>query len=173
MEEQVTVKKVGIKYGIYLALVSIIYSLILQIAGLIANQALGYVGIIFTVIAFVMAHNEFKKANEFMSYKQGLGISMIIVLVSSVLASIFTYIYVKFVDDSMIELSRAATEEKLMERGLSDAQIEQTMEIQSKFMTPEMIFVMGLFIGILFGFIVALIVTAFTKKTNPELQNQV
>jgi len=173
MEEQVTVKKVGIKYGIYLALVSIIYSLILQIAGLIANQALGYVGLIFTIVAFVMAHNEFKKANEFMSYKQGLGISMIVVLVSSVLSSIFTYIYVKFVDDSLIELSRAKAEEQLMGRGLSDAQIEQQLEIQAKFTTPEMILVMGIFMGVLFGFIIALIVTAITKKPNPDLQQQV
>jgi len=78
---------------------------------------------------------------------------------------------VKFVDDSLIALSKATAEEKLMERGLSDAQIEQAMEIQGKFLTPEMILVMGLFFGILFGFIVALIVTAITKKTNPELQN--
>lgn len=170
MEEKLTVKKVGLKYGIYLALVSIIYSLILQIAGLIANQALGYVGIIFTVVAFILAHNEFKKSNEFMSYKQGLGIAMIITLISSVLSAIFTYIYVKFVDDALITLSKLKAEEKMMEQGLSDAQIEQTMEIQSKFMTPEMIFVFGLFFGILFGFIIALIVTAFTKKPNPELQ---
>jgi hypothetical protein len=170
MEEQVTVKKVGIKYGIYLALVSIIYSLILQIAGLIGNQALGYVGIIFTIIAFFMAHNEFKKANEFMSYKQGLGIAMIITVISSVLSAIFTYIYVKFVDDSLVELSMAKAEEQLMERGLSDAQIEQQLEITARFTTPEMILVFGLFFGILFGFIVALIVTAITKKPNPELQ---
>lgn len=170
MEEKITVKKVGVKYGIYLALVSIIYSLILQIAGLIANQALGYVGIIFTIIAFVIAHNEFKKSNVFMSYKQGLGIAMIIVLISSVLSAIFTYVYVKFVDDSLIELSRSAAEEKMFEQGMSDAQIEQAMEIQAKFMTPEMIAVMAIVFGILFGFIIALIVTAITKKPDPSQQ---
>ena len=170
MEEKLTTKQVGMKYGIYLALVSIIYSLILQIAGLAANQALGYVGFIFTIVALVLGHNEFKKSNEFMSYGQGLGLSMITISISAVLSSIFTYVYVKFVDDSLIELTRTAAEEQLMERGMSDAQIEQAMEMQAKFSTPEMIMVFALFFGILFGFIIALIVTAITKKTDPELQ---
>lgn len=170
MEEKLTTKQVGMKYGIYLALISIIYSLILQIAGLAANQALGYVGFIFTIIALVMGHNEFKKSNEFMSYGQGLGISMIIISISAVLSSIFSYVYIKFVDDSILETIRIKAEEQMMNQGLSDAQIEGAMEMQAKFSTPEMIMVFGLLGAIFFGFIIALIVTAITKKTDPELQ---
>ena len=170
MEEKLTTKQVGMKYGIYLALISIIYSLILQIAGLAANQALGYVGFIFTIIAIVMGHNEFKKSNEFMSYGQGLGISMIIISLSAVLSSIFSYVYIKFVDDSILETIRIKAEEQMMNQGLSDAQIEQAMEMQAKFTSPEMIMVFGLLGALFFGFIIALIVTAITKKTDPELQ---
>ena len=171
MEEKLTVKQLGLKYGIYLALVSIIYSLILQIFGLAANRALGYIGFVFLIIALLLAHRDFKRSNEFMSYSQGLGISMIIVTISTVLGSIFSYIYIKFVDDSILDQIKEQTIESLESRGLSDAQIEQTLEIQSKFSSPEMILVFGLIAGIIFGFIISLIVTAITKKSNPELQS--
>lgn len=171
MEEKLTVKQVGIKYGIYLALVSIIYSLILQILGLAAKQALGYVGFIFVIVALVLAHRDFKRSNEFMSFGQGLGISMIIVTISSVLGSIFTYIYIKFVDDSMLGVIRDQAMVQMEERGMSDAQIQQAMDMQAKFTTPEMILVFGILAGIFFGFIIALIVTAITKKANPALES--
>ena len=62
------------------------------------------------------------------------------------------------------------TEDKLIEQGLSDAQIEQTLEISGKFQTPEMILVFGIVGGIIMYLIIALIVTAITKKPNPDLE---
>jgi hypothetical protein len=171
MEEKLTVKQVGLKYGIYLALVSIIYTLILQILGLAANRWLGYVGLIFIIIALILAHRDFKRVNEYMSFGQGLGISMLIVTISSVLGSIFSYIYIKFVDNSMLDVIREQAIVQMEERGMSDTQIDQAMEMQAKFTTPEMILVFGILGGIFFGFIIALIVTAITKKSNPELQS--
>lgn len=171
MEEKLTVKQTGIKYGIYLALVSIIYTLILQILGLAAKQSLGYVSFIFVIVAFVLAHRDFKRSNEFMSFGQGLGISMLIVTISSVLSAVFSYIYIKFVDNSMLDVIREQAIVQMEERGMSDAQIEQALEMQAKFTTPEMILVLGILFGIFFGFIIALIVTAFTKKSNPALES--
>jgi predicted DNA-binding ArsR family transcriptional regulator len=170
MEEKITVKQVGFKYGIYLALVTIIYSLILQIIGQATNRPLGYIALIFVVVALWLAHRDFKRDNEYMSYGQGLGISMIIISVSAVLSSIFSYIYIKFVDDSMLETIREQAVIQMEERGMSDSQIEQAMEMQARFTTPEMILVFGILASIFFGFIIALIVTAFTKKSNPELE---
>ena len=91
MEEKLTIRQVGMKYGIYLALISIIYSTLLQIFGLAANQALGYVSIIFTVVALVLAHKDYKASNEFMNYGTGLKIAMLIVAISSVLSVIFLH----------------------------------------------------------------------------------
>jgi hypothetical protein len=136
--------------------------------GLAAKQSLGYVSIIFVVVALVLAHRDFKKSNEFMSYGQALGISMIIVTISTVISTIFTYIYIKVIDDSMLGMIRQQSEEQMMNRGMSEEQIEQAMSISSKFMTAEAIVGFGIFFGILFGFIIALIVSAITKKNPPE-----
>ncbi len=171
MEEKLTTKMVGMKYGLYMAIISIIYGLILQIADLAGNQALGYVGFVFFIALLILAQNEFKKDNEgFMSYGQGIGISMYIAVITSVLSTLFTYIYLKFVDDSMLTMIREKTEDQLIERGMSDAQIEQALEISGKFQTPEMILIFGIVGGFIMYLIVALIVTAITKKPNPELE---
>jgi hypothetical protein len=92
---------------------------------------------------------------------------MIIVTISSVLGSLFSYIYIKFVDSSMLDVIREQGMIQMEERGMSDAQIEQAMEMQARFTTPEMILVFGILGGIFFGFIVSLIVTAITKKSPP------
>ena len=105
-----------------------------------------------------------------MSFGQGFGISMYITVISVVLSTIFTYIYIKFVDDSMLTMIQQKTEDKLIEQGLSDAQIEQSLEITGKFQTPEMILIFGIVGGIIMYLVVALIITAITKKPNPELE---
>jgi hypothetical protein len=168
MEEKLTIQKVGVRYAIYLTLVSIIYSVLLQILGLAANQKLGYIGIIFLIIAFVLAHNEYKKSNEYMSYGEGFKIALIMVLINSVVSALFTYVYVKFIDGSMMTTIRQQQEMAMEKRGMSEDQIQQAMSVAEKFSTPEMILIFGIFFGILFGIIVALLVTIFTRKSAPE-----
>ena len=171
MEEKITTKQVGTKYGLYLAVISIIYGLGLQLAGLAGNQALGYVGFVFFIALLILGQNEFKKDNEgFMSYGQGIGISTYITVISVVLSTLFTYVYLKFVDDSMLKMISEKTEDKLIEKGMSDAQIEKALEMTEKFQTPEMILIFGIIGGIIMYLIIALIVTAITKKQNPELE---
>lgn len=169
MEEKLTIKQVGIRYGIYLALVSIIYTTIIQMMGQGANRNLGYISIIFVILALVMAHRDYKKSNEFMDFGEGFKISLILISISTVVSAIFSYIYVKFIDNSMLEAMRQQTEATLEKRGLSDAQIQTALEMQAKLTTPEMILVFGIVLGLIFGLIVALVVTAITKKTRPEM----
>jgi hypothetical protein len=169
MDEKLTVKQVGIRYGIYLAIIAIIYTTLLQIMNMAANQSLGYISYIFVIIAIILAHRDYKKSNEFMSYGQGISISMISITISTVVSTIFMYLYIKFIDNSMLELIKQQSEAKMQQRGMSDEQIEQAMAISSKFMTPEMILVFGILGGLLIGFIISLIITAITKKTAPEI----
>jgi len=55
------------------------------------------------------------------------------------------------------------------QRGMSDAEIESAMEFTSSFMTAEFIFPIAFIAFIFFGFIISLIVSAFTKNSNPQL----
>ena len=171
MEDKVTISQVGLRYGIIIGLVLIVYSLILQFTGQVANNWLSAVNYIFLIVGIALAHKAFKEGGDgFMSIGQGLGIGTLISAVSAVISVVFSYIYVKFIDDSMLAVIQEKQIEAMEKQGMDDAQIEQAMEMASKFSTPEVMFGMALIVFIIFGFILSLIVSLFTKKANPALE---
>ena len=57
----------------------------------------------------------------------------------------------------------------MQEQGQSEGQIDQAMSFMEWMFSPMAMAIMGVLGGVFFGFIVSLIVTIFTKKSNPEL----
>ena len=172
MEDKVTISQIGLKYGIIIGLIFIVYGMILQFLNLDLQmmQYLGYLNYVILIVAIVMAHKAFKEGGDgFMTIGQGLGIGMLITLVGSVLSSIFSFIYLKFIDDSMIQKTLDYQIEELEKRGLDDASIEQAMAVTKKIMTPEIMPILAILVMLFFGFIISLIVSLFTKKANPAL----
>ena len=75
----------------------------------------------------------------------------------------------KFIDASFIENMMDETRRKMEEQGnMSDEQIEQAMNITSKFMTPEVMLGTGLVFGTIMVVIIALIISLITQKKNPD-----
>jgi len=171
MEEKPTVGKISMKYGLILGLLGIVYFLILNFAGVAGKSNLySYLNYVIIIVMIFMAHKAFKdEGDSFMSYSQGLGIGTLVALISGVLSSAFMFFYLKFVDDSMIQNLKDAQMTQFEERGMSPEQIDQAMNMSSKFMTPGIMVLFGIFGSALIGFIIALVVSAITKKTNPQL----
>ena len=167
----VTTRSVGIRYGLFMALAGIAYFVIMNVLDVDMTQGVGRWGsMIFYIALIVLAHKNFKDSgNGFMSYGQGLGITFWMALLSSVLGSIFTWVYVKFIDTGYIQKMLDKQEEAFVQNGMSDEQIRQAMSMTAKFMTPEMMLVFGVVVGIIIILIVGLIVTIFTQKKNPEM----
>lgn len=165
-----TVRSVGIRYGFILAVIGIILFLVFIFSG--ADMTSGWIrwtGYPIYIVLVVLAHNYFKANGDgFMSYGQGIGIAFWTGLISSVVSSLFTYIYLKFIDSGMIEMIRQAQIEELEKKGMSDEQIEQTMKFVSMFTTPEMMLVFGVIGGVVGIVICGLIVSIFTQKKQPE-----
>jgi hypothetical protein len=167
--EQATTRSSGIRYGLILGVVSILFFLIMVAMGLDIQGPVSYFGIVLLIGAIILAHNYFKEnGNGFMSYGEGIGIAFWIALVSCTISSIFRYIYMKFIDTGMIEAMKDAQIEKFQEQGMSDSQIDQAMKISSMFLNPEVMLIMGIVFGIIFTVIVGLLVTIFTQKKSPE-----
>jgi hypothetical protein len=173
MEDKVTVSQIAIKYGIIIGLVFIVYGMILEFMGLDleTRQIFDYVSFVFLLVAIILAHKAFKEGGDgYMSMGQGLGMGTLISLIGGALSGVFSYIYIKFIDDSMLTKIKDLQIEKMEEQGLDDAQIEQAMEIAGKFMSAEMIPVWAILGTLFFGFILSLIVSLFTKNANPNLE---
>lgn len=165
-----TTRQTGIRYGLILGVISIAYFVVLSVAGVnMSGGPAQWAGLLFSLIIFILAHKYFKENGDgYMSYGQGIGIAFWTSLVSSVLSSAFTFVYVSFVDSSFVENLKQQQIEKMQEQGMSDAQIDQAMGFAEMFMSPTSMLIFGIVGGIFFGILVGLVVTIFTQKANPE-----
>ena len=128
-----------------------------------------WLGYVVTILIVVFAHKYYKENSDgFMSYGQGVGIAFWIGLVSGVISSIFTYLYIKFIDTAFLELIKERQIEAMQQKGMSDEQIDQAMNVAAMFTTPEAMFIMMLIGSIIATVIIGVIVTIFTQKKNPE-----
>lgn len=180
----VTTRSVGVRFGLIGALCSVAYFLILNVAGInMSGGVWSWIGYGITLLIVVFAHKYFKDnsvesqsaaiddrrvARGFMSYGQGVGIAFWIGLVSGVISSIFTYLYIKFIDTNFIEMVKEQQIETFQKQGMSDQQIDQAMKVAANFTTPEAMLIMMLLGSIIVTVIIGVIVSIFTQKKNPE-----
>lgn len=166
----VTTRSVGIRFGLIAALVSVVYFLVLNVAGINMTSGIwNWIGYAITLVLVVLAQKQFKeKGDGYMSYGQGIGVAFWMGLISSVISAVFMYLYIKFIDTGFIEMMEDKQMEAMQQQGLSPEQIDQAMKVASMFTTPEAIFVYALLGGIIVTVIIALIVTIFTQKNNPQ-----
>ena len=171
MQEQPSVARTALKYGIIVAVGVIIYSTVLTIADLTQNQALSSLAFVILIAGMVWAMRDFRTRNDgFMSYGQGLGIGSLMSAIVGLLGSVFSMFYMTFIDTNLIKKSMDATREKLEKQGMDDAQIDQAIQMTEKFMTPGMMFVIGVLTYVVIGFIASLIVSAIMRRNRPVFE---
>ena len=168
----VTTRSVGMRYGIILAVISIVFFLILTFAGVDQTKGAGrWFGMVFYLVVIFLAQKNFKdEGDDFMTYGQGMGISFWIAVISTVIYSFFFYVYIKFIDASFVENVKNKAIEDMQAKGMGDAEIDQAMSFAGKFMSPEAMLIFGLIFGVIIIVICGLIVTIFTQKTNPNAE---
>lgn len=167
----VTTSSTAMRYGLIVGLISVIYSMLLMLTDNGMNRWLSSISYLFLIAGMVMAFKYFKQHNGgFMRYGQGLGIGTLMSLVAGLLTSVVMYVYVKFIDGSIMEKTMEMQRIEMEKRGMSEAEIDQAMEMASKFAGPEMILIGGTIGFVFMGFIIALIVSAIMKHNRPEFE---
>ncbi len=167
--EKVTTRSAGVRYGLISAVISIALFLVMAVAKMDMQGPARWLGLPIGIVLIVLAHKYFKDNGDgYMSYGQGIGIAFWMALVSSAISSVFSYIYMKFVDTGFTEAMKDQQIEAMEKQGMSQAQIDQAMSFSAPFFTPEAMLIMGLIMGVIMSVIIALIVTIFTKKDAPQ-----
>jgi hypothetical protein len=166
-----TTTSVGLRYGLLVGLVSIIFSFILFVTQL-DQSGVRWLGLIISIAGMVLAHNAYKQANGgFMDYSEGLGIGAFMSVVSGVLSTAFSFVYMKFVDPDYMGRVMETTRAKMEAKGnMTDEQIDQAMRMALKFSTGGWMVLFGVLGSLLFGFLIALVVSAITKNSKPEFE---
>jgi hypothetical protein len=152
--------------GIYLGIVLILISVVFYVMGDPMSKVAQYLTYPLLIAGVIYGQINYKKALDgTMSYGQALGAGILTVVFASLISGIYTFVMYKFIDPSLQEQMRIATEEQLLKQGnISEEQLDMAMSISSKFMTPAMMLISAIFVGAFSGLIISLITSIFTQK---------
>ncbi|MHC1708001.1 MAG: DUF4199 domain-containing protein [Bacteroidales bacterium] len=167
--------KSALKYGLILAVVSILYSLLLYSFSLMNNRALSLVNVLILIGIIIWGIKDYRdnKAGGFVSFGKAFTIGIYIGLIAAVISTLYTFVFFKYFDPDMIATMMTDAEEKMLESNpnLDEDQIETAMAWTKKFMSPLWMALSGLVMTMIMTVIVSLIVSAVMKKEDNPMQN--
>ncbi len=169
-------KNTIIKWGLISAAVSIIYSIIntqLLINEISFNKAIN--GLLSAVISITILFIGIKEYRDkfnggYITFSKGFKTGFMIVLISTLIFAVFSYIYNSYIIDySIIENNALKESLKYMkEKKLPEEQIKQSLEYTKKFLSINYAVISTVVGGIIIGSIFSLIVAAIVKKENKQ-----
>lgn len=170
--EKPSTARVALKWGIISAIISVVFAIVLYSFDLWKTWWVSIIiGLGIMVAILVLACKEFKALNEgFMSFGEGLSISMLVIAVSSLISGAFNQLYTNVIDPSIKDQIADFQEEMYIKQGLSTEQIDMAMQQAERFNSPGLQFLFGILTALFFGFIIALIVSAVMKKNRPVFE---
>ena len=161
-------------YGAIIGFALIIYSILLYIADLSLSRGLGYLSYVIIIAGLYIGIKKFREnePSEAIKYSKALGVGVLICVFLGFIGSVFTYLQFRFIDPDLVNKILEMSEEKLLDRGLSEDMIEMQSEFMMKFMSPG-IMALSSFISYIFvGTVFSLILAAFLKKEPNPMESQ-
>ena len=160
----------ALNWGLIIGFASIVYSVILYMLNLTFNQALGYAGVIIIIAGLAIAMKNYRDnvLGGVMSFGKAFGFGMLIVIVAALLGAIFAYLLYAVIDKGLSERMLEFTSDKMLKRGVPEAQLDVILERAAKFQKPLPIAITGLISSILGGVVLSLIIAAIFKKEEPQ-----
>ena len=152
----------------------IIAALLLYILNVSTDKVAQYSNMLLVITGIIIGILNYKKNSKgIASYGQSLGTGVLIGLFASILVSIYTFIFYKFIDPGMIDVLLRKAEEQMLEKNptLTDEQIDMAMGFTRKIMTPLGISISNIFGLTFISFIDSLIISFFTKKVDNSFES--
>jgi hypothetical protein len=172
MEQKVSVWKANLYNGVILGLAGIVFTLVLYFLDQTFNKSLGYIFLIIAVFLLYYFIKTYRDSylNGVMSYGQSVGAGVVIFLYYSVISAIFTYLLYTVIDTDLTNKLLAFVEEEMLKTGkIPESSIDTVMSMQKKFLKPEIMAPFSIVNNMLFGTIISLIVSIFTRKEGNPL----
>jgi len=110
-----------------------------------------------------------EKPDQCLTYGQGVGAGVIIVLIAAVISAVYLIIHLALINPGFVENTLAVTREKWAAMGMPDEQMQMAEKIMRVTMHPAIMALMGFFWNMVIGTIISLIAAAIVKR-NPQPQ---
>ncbi|MDT0556808.1 DUF4199 domain-containing protein [Patiriisocius hiemis] len=171
--QKASVKKVALSYGLYLALGTIAVSVIVYAMGMTYEQPWWQSVLNFAIMlaCIVYGLKAFKKDNEgYLSLGESLKTGLAISLIAGLIGSLFTLLFITVIEPDFTANMLDATADKIIEQNpnMTEEQLDMALGMSETFMSPGIMFAMGLIVSLFFGFIISLITGLIMKNPRPE-----
>ncbi len=171
IEANVPYTQIALKNGLILSAISIVFSLIIFMTGMMAKGFAGIlgIGILSLIISIVIMTNAVKKHRDedlgnAISFKRVFMLCLLMFVVSTIIGQIFSYFYTNFINPSVVQDTIEATRNMMEGFGADESVIDEAMAKAESDMKNPMSTLKNSLGGIIFGAIVSLIIAAIMKK---------
>ncbi len=174
MENQSNSKvKNSMTYGLIMGVALVALSLITYIAGIVKPPF--WVSLLnWAIFIGFIIYGTTKYRDDVLggsiSYGNALGFSVLICIFGSIISTFYMLLFITVIDPDFISKLLEITEEELLNKGMSEDQIEAGMAMTKKFMNPAIMTISGFFGSVFMGTIFSLITSIFIKKDKPLFQ---
>ncbi|WP_430813556.1 DUF4199 domain-containing protein [Carboxylicivirga sp. RSCT41] len=167
MEKTVSASKAGVTFGVYLGLISIVFSLITYVAGIVGESYVSWISFLISIafLCWAMMNFRDKQNGGVLEYKQGVGLGFVTFLVGGIISAIFTFILFKFIDPGLVEqLVQKSLEEAVRKSPEIEGNLEMVEKWTRMLINPTAMAIMGVVASAIGGIIISLILAAIFKK---------
>ena len=174
MENQTaSLKKIALNYGVLLALLSIVLQVISYVLDVHIDRPwwLTVLQLLISVSVIAYGIKAFKTGNAgFLTLGQALKTGLAISLVAGIIAVVFNYIFMNYIDPDFIQKTLDFSREQMLEKNpdMSQEQIDMAMSMSAKFMSPLIMSAFAIIATLFFGFIISLFAGLIMKKNPPQ-----
>ncbi len=164
--------KNSMNFGAIVGLAFIVYAVILFLFGLENSTTAGYINYLILIVGIFVGTKQFRDNfnNGLITYANALGSGTSIAFFASLILALYMYVFVTVIDPDAIDKMRVLAEERFLDKGMPDDQIEKAMEMNQKFMTPAFLSLMTVPTFTFFGFLFSLVTSAILKKEGDPFQ---
>ena len=165
--------KSALNFGAILGLVLLVINLSSYVFELVENKLFTFLtwGIIIGGIVYGIKKYRDGVLKGFISYGSALGYGVLISLFASIISSFASYLYLKFVDDSILLSLLEKAEIEMIEQGQPEQAIEIGMKVSEAIYSPMGMFLLGILATTFMGLIISLIAAAFLKNDPDSFEN--
>ena len=158
-------------YGTFYGVLLIISSLVIYLLGFDSSDTVvSIISLLVSIAGLFYFMNRYKTevANGFLSFSQAFRSGLMITLFGGILSSFYNWIFMSFIDPSVIEKAKVAAYERAISSGKTEEMAIKEIEMAEPFMTPIAMTLIGLVYFIVMGVIISLVISAIIKKDNPN-----
>ena len=174
METQpVSIKKIALNYGVLLALLSIVLQVISYVLDAHIDRPwwLSVLQMVISVAVLTMGIKAYKTGNAgYLTIGQALKTGVAISLIAGIIAVVFNYIFINYIDPDFIQKTLEFSHDQMIESNPNMAQkdIDMAMDLSARFMSPLWMSAFALLGTLFFGFIISLVIGLVMKKNPPH-----